>query len=255
MTLPARRALESVSAASDGHARRVDLRESRLQDHRRFVTLPSLPATGPLNGPLVPLVLGSRVVLREAALDRLSDALGADKSGYFACPIPGHPARATILHLNGDWRLACSCTGRERSLAEVWAARAYGTDERRSNVELAVWHRRLAWELGAVRPVVVELPPLPCGAPAVSEIARSGFGLLLGLRRIDYPARPVPFAVRFAAAWCGLSKTLVARAIRDLRDHDVIRMAGKHHELALWDAGRGQSHAQSDANDETGGGG
>ena len=126
-----------------------------------------------------------------------------------------------------------------RSLAEVRAASAYGSVKRRSNKELAAWWRRLAFDLGALEPVEVEVPkPGPEASPQAREAA-DGFALLLGLRRTDHAAEPVAFSVRFCAAWCALSKDAAARAIRELRELDVIRVVAQHGSLALYEPGDG----------------
>jgi hypothetical protein len=92
------------------------------------------------------------------------------------------------------------CRGRLRSLAEAWASRAYGEDKFLSNIELAIWWRRLAHDLGALQPVEVEIRALPADTPPALHRVRNGFVLLVGLRRVDHPPRPVAFSVRFAAA-------------------------------------------------------
>jgi hypothetical protein len=141
--------------------------------------------------------------------------------------------------------LGC-CRGHRRSLAEVRAAVAYGVDERRSNKELVVWWRRLAWELRCLKPLKIGLPELKPDAPAAVHQARGGFALLVGLRRVDYRAEPVPFSVRFSAAWCHLSKSAAHDAIRELRKLDVIRVVAGHGSLPLYEPGKGEISSSPD---------
>lgn len=170
----------------------------------------------------------------EEALQRLAKKWGAGEDGYFPCPLPGHDGRALLVSDDrGDAALGC-CTGRTRSLAEVRAAEAYGDTRLRSNIELATWRRRLAWELGEMQPIEVELPPCPEGAPAPAHTMRQGFALLVGLRRVDYEPRPVAYSIRFAAAWCGLSHGSAATGLRILREAGVIREAGRAGRVPLY---------------------
>lgn len=173
----------------------------------------------------------------DAAVERLQRRWEASDDGSFNCPIPEHAGRSTLaLDEDGGYVLDC-CRGRQRSLAEVRAARAYGIDRLRSNIELAIWWRRLAHELGTFEPAPVEVPDVWAGALANVRAARDGFALLLGLRRADYPDRPVPFSARFAAAWCGLSKDEANRAIRDLLARSVIVEVDRQGRIRLYEPG------------------
>lgn len=187
---------------------------------------------GPLDpGPLGPLdpSLPRRIELA-GALPALERRFGSDAEGSFACPLPGHTGTARLGVPDedpaGDLRVLC-CRGRWRSLGEVRAAHAYGEDRIRSNIELAVWLRRLLFEADLFEPVAVDLPLLPPGASETAERVRDGFALLVGLRWADYEPRPVAFALRFVTAWCGLSSFRAAReAVTALVDAGVIREAG-----------------------------
>jgi hypothetical protein len=138
-------------------------------------------------------------------------------------------------------RLLC-CRGRWRSLGEVRAAIAHDSDDGgrpfseggRSNIELATWTRRLAYEVGIVQPVAVAVPPLPSGASPATERAREGFRLLAGLRWADWAPRPLPYTVRFIAAWCGLSHGAAHGALRALIAEGVIREVEQRRGLALY---------------------
>lgn len=195
----------------------------------------SVADQGPLDpGPLGPLDpdRGERPRIDlSGARAALEQRWGADpETGSFACPLPGHSGTALLGvppdDPDGDLRLLCSCRGRWRSLGEVRAALAYGEDRLRSNIEAAVWLRRLVYEVGCFEPVDVRLPRLPDDAPAWAVAARDGFLLLVGLRWADFEPRPVAFAVRFCAAWCGLASFRAARdAIAYLVEHGVIREA------------------------------
>jgi hypothetical protein len=198
---------------------------------------PRFPRTGIIRPLTVPLSWAIPTRWMRPPHDRLVAAWGAGTDGYFACPIPHHQGRSLLIPDGaGSWRLGC-CAGRERSLAEVCAALAYGADGLRSNIELAMWWRRLGWELGALAPVSVAVPDLPDGAPPAAGVARDGFVLLLGLRQSDRAPRPAAYSVRFAAAWSGLGKSRAAEAIRFLRDAGVIREAGRMGRVPVYDPG------------------
>jgi hypothetical protein len=137
----------------------------------------------------------------------------------------------------GDLRLGCCC-GRWRSLGEVRAAEAYGQDGLRSNIELATWNRRLAFEAKSFVPLEVELPPLASGSEKHVQRAYAGFALLIGLRWKDGDHRPVAFSVRFCAAWCGLSHREAHLAIQELRQLGVIVEADRTGQIRLYLPGR-----------------
>ena len=186
--------------------------------------------------------------LADAAVDRLVTTWGLAADGYFPCPLPGHQGRA---FLRGNHRIGC-CHGRERSLAEVWAAIAYGADDLRSNIELAVWWRRLAYDLDALEPAPVTLPDLPQDAPPAAKSAREGFALVVGLRRVDRAPRPVAYSVRFTAAWCRLSHGEAASALRVLRDARVIQEVGRAGRVPLYEPGRPRPIGRGDVEAESG---
>jgi hypothetical protein len=198
----------------------------------------SLTDGGPLSGPLVPLVTPARVILGDDALGRLARSYGREPDGYFPCPIPSHTGRATLVEKDGQSWLGC-CLGRRRSLAEVRAACAYGEDGKLSNIELATWWRRLAWELGDLDPAEVVVPAL--GEPSAAAcVVLKGFVLLLGLRRTDHPPRPLPFAVRFAAAWCGIGKNPAHEGIKGALSADLMRIACLQGRMPLYEIGEGK---------------
>ena len=115
----------------------------------------------------------------------------------------------------------------------------YGRDVfQPTNIEIMVWNRRLAYECGAFAPLQIPLPDLPDDASPEAQRARDGFALLVGLRWADYRQRPVSFAVRFVAAWCGLTFRQARAAINELTAHGVIRQAGKSGRTPLYEPGR-----------------
>lgn len=161
------------------------------------------------------------------AADRLRTWFGGEP-GHLACPLPGHSGRAEIdvsPDEGGDLRLLC-CRGRSRSLGEVRAAMAYGADRLRTNIEIATWTRRLAYEAGLFAPLPVQVPALD-DADEILERARAGFELLVGLRWADGARRPVAWSVRFSAAWCGLTFREAHAAITGLREAGVIVETGR----------------------------
>lgn len=191
--------------------------------------------TGPL-GPLVTQTATSRGrVDLSAAVPELERRFAAGVDGRFRCPIPGHagfsligvPPSVEDPGGAGEPRLLC-CTGRWRSLGEVRAAEAYGRDPGAlTNIELAIWVRRLAHELGVFEPIGVLVPALEPTASRGATSARAGFQLLAGLRWADYERRPIAFSIRFAAAWCGLSFRDANLAIKELRAGGIIVQADK----------------------------
>lgn len=194
---------------------------------------PSL-ADAPLSGgPLVPLVRHGRVGLGEAVQSWLEARWHADQFGCFPCPLPAHEGTARLLFYEGDLRLGC-CGGRWRSVGEVFAAEAYGRDALLSNIEIAIWTRRLAYEAGTFRPLGIAIPDLPDDAPDATRRAREGFVLLIGLRWRDGEHRPAPFSVRFCAAWCSLSHAQAHGAITDLVRLGVMVEADRQGQLPLY---------------------
>jgi hypothetical protein len=187
------------------------------------------------------------------AIEAVAQRLGLDPVTFEGpCPLPGHTGTARLASgipedPTGDVRLLC-CRKRWRSLGEVRAAIGYGFDNaRRTNIELATWTRRLACEVGAFRPVAVPLPPLASGASPGIERAREGFGLLAGLRWADGPRRPVPFTVRFAVAWCGLSHGAAQKALRALVSEGIIREVERRGRLSLYLPGPMPEDAEPEA--------
>ena len=149
-----------------------------------FAVTASTPSAddGPLvTGPLGPLVQPGLVNLGERVRLWLEEHWHADGQGSFACPIPGHKGTARLIHYEGDLRLGC-CTGRWRSLGEVFAAEAYRRDFKATQIQIAAWTRRLAYEAGTFRPLDVAVPELPPDASNAARRAREGFALLIGLR-------------------------------------------------------------------------
>jgi hypothetical protein len=106
--------------------------------------------------------------------------------------------------------------GREK---EVWKP---------TNVLLATWARRLAYETGTFEPLDVPVPALPREAGEDVHRARSGFVVLVGLRWKDGAQEPLPYSARFCEEWvAGMSRSRAARAIEQLRRHGVIREVGR----------------------------
>jgi hypothetical protein len=199
--------------------------------------------------PSAPLVQGptSPRVDFSAAVDALAALLGLDPETHEGpCPLPGHRGRARLAadipeDDTGDVRLLC-CSGRWRSLGEVYAAIAFRYDNGgrpareggRSNIEIAVWTRRLGCDVGAFWPAAVAVPPLPSGASPAIERVWAGFRLLIGIRWADGPRVPVPYSARFAAAWCGVSRGAAHAAIRFLIERGVLCEVEQRGRLPLY---------------------
>jgi hypothetical protein len=151
-----------------------------------------------------------------------TDGLWTVKRGTksFRCLLPGkdhedkRPSASLFRTDSGDiiyrdWH------GQERwyTLPEVYASLAYGVPKkfRRGSTEHAVWHCRLLYETGAVKPVPVPHRVLqPDATPAIRKVYE-GFILHVGLRWLRWPRTPVTFAGLFGAAWCQVSE----RAVRE----------------------------------------
>ena len=148
------------------------------------------------------------------------------RRAFARCPLPDHDGAAHVVRDDdGELRLQC-CGGRLRSLGEVRAGRAYGHDRVRSNIEIAVWTRRLAWELGCFAPVDVDLMPAD-GLGRTTRKVLSGFGALCGLRWADYERRPVSYSRKFAAAWCDVIEWEAREALNALSAGGWIVPMGK----------------------------
>jgi hypothetical protein len=147
----------------------------------------------------------------------------------FQCPIPGHDGLADLGVPPDDpaqeLRLIC-CSGRWRSLGEMTAARAYGKDERLKNVQIAVWTRRLGYELEILKPIEIQLPRLTPDFPPSAEVARKGFGEHIGLRWADGPRIPVPYSLRFVMAWNRLSFYEARVGLKEILRQEIIVRAG-----------------------------
>jgi len=170
---------------------------------------------------------------------------GADQHQSFVCPVPGHTGSARLIDIDGHIRLGC-CRGHWRSLGEVVALAAYHEDRTLSNIQIATWTRRLAFDAGACGRVPSGVPSLPEDAPSSVRAARNGFDLLIGLRWGDHEPRAVAYSVRFAAAWCELSFGAAASALRELRRLRIIREADRAGRIALYMPGDGGASCRCD---------
>lgn len=163
------------------------------------------------------------------------DTLGGKKTRDFRCLLPRHtehkPSASLYRDSTGrlgyrDWHEA---SGRAwYSLADVFAGRAYGAMRDLSKPELTVWTLRLLTEVGMVRPVAVDLPPLSDTARPSTRKAYEAVRLLFGVRWLYAPQKPAPMAWRFFAAWSGLSQPHAGDALHALLKEGVIHRAGQH---------------------------
>lgn len=143
--------------------------------------------------------------------------------------------------VSGVWKLRCWREGKARTAAEsfhtlaaVRAAIAYRKTVALSNIERAVWYRRLWAEAGLIRPLAVALPPLPSDATKPTRQAIRGFAILTGLRWLTYYGQPVPYTLDFAAAWSSVSKREARIAVNQALESGTIRqvdelVAGARH--------------------------
>lgn len=164
-------------------------------------------------------------------------------SKNFCCILPGHseedPSASLYRHpqtgaiLYRDWH------GKDRAqwypLVSVAASLAYGKTIQLRGPELATWQIRLLVEVGILKPVPVQMKPLPAGATDVERKVYDGFRFLLGCKWRYSPNEPTPFARNFAAAWCGVSVAQVRSAIEVLQmKYQVIRIVERYGYYRLW---------------------
>jgi len=179
----------------------------------------------------------------DRAIARLEAHWGADKEGAFPCPLPGHQKHALLVGADGEPLadnapyLGC-CKGRRRPLGEAYAAQCAGVDNGRlSNKLIAIWTRRLAIDVGVLEPVPVPLPPLPGKASHEATLARLGFALLVGIRRLDCEPEPVMYSIRFCSAWCHLTYRQARVAIEELVEHQVIAIVERRGNSCTYEPG------------------
>jgi hypothetical protein len=116
---------------------------------------------------------------------------------------------------------------------------AYGGPVDLSNIERTVWHRRLAYDLGDLKPALVSFPAISPDEPQAAIAVLHGFLLLAGLRWIDLRGLAVPFTRIFGAAWTGVGEHPVRAAIDRLLDLQAIVLAGHSGRLRLFLPGPG----------------
>ncbi len=185
---------------------------------------------------------GDGFILNESVLARLGAEWGIDIGRGGQCPLPEHTGWADLVCEGGEWRLRC-CEGRSRSIAEVVAARAYGSDRRLTNAELLIWWRLTAYVLDCFEPVEVDVPDPPTLGEGAARL-RDGFALLVGLRRVEprggmLANDEVPYTVEFARAWTGLPTRAARDGLAELRNAGVIVVARMHGRMPLYVPGDG----------------
>jgi hypothetical protein len=83
-------------------------------------------------------------------------------------------------------------------------------------------------EADLIDPPLIELPPLPPGAPPAVERAYDGFALAMKCRWKLDAGEPIPFSRTFALPWCGLRDETEARfAIEWLIERNIIAKVGE----------------------------
>lgn len=169
----------------------------------------------------------------------------------FHCILPGHndrkPSASLIRNSDTgtvfyrDWH--CASGDNWYSLAEVRASIGYGKPVKLNPSEHATWQLRLLVEIGVIKPMEVEMLPLPEKAQKSIKRVYSGFKKLLGCKWRHTPNMPTPFAQKFAAAWSGVSPSSAYRAIRELQmEYKVIRIVGQHRHYRLWMPAKEEDH-------------
>jgi len=168
--------------------------------------------------------------------------LGIEQIGKpFHCILPDHQdtrPSASLYQMDSGHVLYRDWHGRSGEqgyfLPEVRASLAYGKACKLSKPELAVWSLRLLTETGYLRPAQVDMPELPPTATRTAKKLRDGLRLLFGCRWLHTHGDPAPFSHRFAAAWCGVSKSLVGDGIGALLKNHVIYKAGNEKQTNLF---------------------
>lgn len=112
-------------------------------------------------------------------------------------------------------------------LAALTARTPDDADRPPSRTEVATWALRLLVETGHVAPAAVEAHQLPDDVPASVRRVYEGFLLLLAVKWLHTPGEATTFSWRFAAGWCGVSKSTAERAMTRLMKDGYIRKVGE----------------------------
>lgn len=149
------------------------------------------------------------------------------------CPLPGHTGHeATLVTRNDQLVLECPRDKDWWSLGHVRAARAYGTCDKRwdrSRLEVLIWHRELAFEVGSYVPALPAVKELPDGTLSSVRAVWEWFIRVAAYRwhEPDLSGLPILFSRRFAAMGAGVSSTTADRAIHRLLAADHMSFVGK----------------------------
>ena len=151
--------------------------------------------------------------------------------------LPGHEGHDAEVHVatgeKGQWRYSCSGLDRTLDLAEVRAAQAMGGVLPMKGALPARWRERLEYDAELREPRAVEVPMLDRPPQNARRLAE-GMALFVGLREAredpDDETRfldaPFVFALRFAMAYCGMSRDAVLAGRLWLEQNGVIERAG-----------------------------
>lgn len=141
------------------------------------------------------------------------------------------PSAGLFVHRNGGVLYKCfHGNGKTYSLPELavmMARQPDDADRPPRGPELATWALRLLVETGHVAPAAVEAHQLPDDVPASVRRVYEGFLLLLAVKWLHTPGEATTFSWRFAAGWCGVSKSTAERAMRQLMGDGYIRKVGE----------------------------
>ena len=152
----------------------------------------------------------------------------------FRCVLPGHAEAHPSASLHWDLRtgLLQYRDWQARSgiawytLPDVRASLALGYAVRLRGPSMATWQLRLLIETEILTPYPVPTRSLPLAAPRVIRQVYEGFLLLPACKWWHTPQVPIPFAWRFAAAWCGIEAWHVGDAVQWLLAHGWLRQVG-----------------------------
>jgi len=126
----------------------------------------------------------------------------------------------------GAYRYHCHGCGADLSLARLFASITSGaTVPDLIGPTAARWLARL-WHEAGVRRAPIPAVPIPADVSASARRLASGFLLLAAVRAAAGDGDPVPYTIKFAAGWCGLTCKQARTGLDDLRRRGWLRPTG-----------------------------
>lgn len=159
------------------------------------------------------------------------------------------PSAGLFVHDSGGVLYKCfHGNGKPYSLPELavmMARQPDDVDRPPRGPELATWALRLLVETKHVAPAPVEACELPDDVTASVRKVYDGFLSLLAVKWLHTPGEATTFSWRFAAGWCGVSKSTVERAMRQLMSTKHIRKVGQYRRTGLFLPGTPEQVAEA----------